>query len=156
MLRVLGSQTRVDILTHLSHRQRTVTSLSKIMGKSKSTLHEHLKRLEEAGLVEKHQGASIWVYYGLSREGRELIEGKPVVVRLCQYLALFVATLVLSLSVLRVVMRSYKAIYATPPLWLWLWFVSFLAVSIYFLAVFLYHVRMSRTRRSAIHMESTA
>lgn len=51
---VLSSDTRVAILKSLdSTGSMTATRLSEVLNLSKSTVHEHLTRLAEAGFVKK-------------------------------------------------------------------------------------------------------
>lgn len=72
-LKALASDTRVEILKTLKERNHTVSELSQKLGHSKSTLHEHLTRLMKADLVEKADNyTNKWVYYRLSRRGKEL------------------------------------------------------------------------------------
>jgi len=72
-LKVLASDTRVDILKTLKSRNYTVSELSTKLNHSKSTLHEHISRLVDANLVEKADNyTNKWVYYRLSRRGKEL------------------------------------------------------------------------------------
>ncbi len=72
-LKILASDTRVEILKKLKERNYTVSELAQKLGHSKSTLHEHVSRLVEASLVEKADNyTDKWVYYQLSRRGKGL------------------------------------------------------------------------------------
>ena len=51
LLKVLSSNTRLEILKHLSESQMTLTDLARVLDFCKSTVFEHLKKLYEAGLV---------------------------------------------------------------------------------------------------------
>ncbi|MCK8519614.1 winged helix-turn-helix domain-containing protein [Methanoculleus sp. 7T] len=62
---VLGPGTRLDILKTLSSRRMTVTELAD----SQSTVHHHLQRLADAGLVAADDGGHAWVYYALAMIG---------------------------------------------------------------------------------------
>lgn len=68
LLRVLSSHTRIEILRNLHKKQMTLTDLARVLEFCKSTVHEHLKRLLEAGLVHRITGRK-WIYYRLSRKG---------------------------------------------------------------------------------------
>jgi len=66
---VLSSDTRVTILKSLDSSGRmTATRLSEELNLSKSTVHEHLTRLAEAGFVTKDD-SSKWVYWELTDKG---------------------------------------------------------------------------------------
>ncbi len=54
------------------------SELARKLGKSPSTIVEHLKKLEEHGFVKKVPGGNKWVYYELTPEGRKLIEKKDM------------------------------------------------------------------------------
>lgn len=70
-LRALSSDTRVEILKLLSERKYTVSEIAKRLNCSKSTIHEHIRKLEEAKLVERVESnyAPKWVYYRLTNKG---------------------------------------------------------------------------------------
>jgi len=72
-LKILASDTRVEILKKLKERNYTVSELAKKTGHSKSTLHEHVSRLVDASLVEKADNyTDKWIYYKLTRRGKGL------------------------------------------------------------------------------------
>ncbi|MHA2038777.1 MAG: winged helix-turn-helix domain-containing protein [Promethearchaeota archaeon] len=65
----------------LMYPELSFTDLSKKMGRSKSTIHPHLKKLEEVGIVyvarEEHRGGNPAKYYSYNREsGRKSPVGK--------------------------------------------------------------------------------
>jgi DNA-binding transcriptional ArsR family regulator len=68
LLRVLSSNTRLEILRRLSESQMTLTDLARVLEFCKSTVFEHLKMLFEAGLVHRITGRK-WIYYRLSGRG---------------------------------------------------------------------------------------
>jgi ArsR family transcriptional regulator len=68
MLKVLSSNTRLEILKRLSEGQMTLTDLARVLDYCKSTIFEHLKKLYEAGLVCRITGRK-WIYYKLSKQG---------------------------------------------------------------------------------------
>ncbi|MEM3400004.1 MAG: VWA domain-containing protein [Candidatus Micrarchaeia archaeon] len=70
--KALSSETRFDLLKELKEGEKTPTYLSQKFGKSKSTIVEHLEKLEEAGLVEKvEEEGKKFVFYRLTKKGRE-------------------------------------------------------------------------------------
>ncbi|MEA1944399.1 MAG: winged helix-turn-helix domain-containing protein [Euryarchaeota archaeon] len=70
---VLSSDTRVAILKSLDSPGRmTTTRLSEELNLSKSTVHEHLTRLAEAGFVTKDDSRK-WVYWDLTDKGRGVL-----------------------------------------------------------------------------------
>ncbi|MCK8519618.1 ArsR/SmtB family transcription factor [Methanoculleus sp. 7T] len=71
---VLASETRLNILKALSPRRMTVTELADSLDLAKSTVHHHLQRLADAGLVAADDGGHAWVYYALTPEGRGLLQ----------------------------------------------------------------------------------
>lgn len=72
MLKVLSSNTRLEILKRLSEGQMTLTDLSRVLDFCKSTIFEHLKKLYEAGLVYRITGRK-WIYYKLSKQGYRVV-----------------------------------------------------------------------------------
>ena len=68
----LASETRVSILKSLDERPKTIAELSRELSFSKSSLHEHLSKMLEVGLVEK-QEYSKWVYYKLTDKGKSIL-----------------------------------------------------------------------------------
>lgn len=72
LLRVLSSHTRLEILKNLRKRQMTLTDLARVLKFCKSTVHEHLKRLLEVGLVHRITGRK-WIYYRLSTKGNYMV-----------------------------------------------------------------------------------
>jgi len=71
---VLASETRLDILKTLSTRRMTITELADTLDLAKSTVHHHLQRLADAGLVAADDDGRAWVYYALTPEGRALLQ----------------------------------------------------------------------------------
>jgi DNA-binding transcriptional ArsR family regulator len=72
LLKVLSSNTRLEILKHLSESQMTLTDLSRVLDFCKSTVFEHLKKLYDAGLVHRITGRK-WIYYRLSKHGHRIL-----------------------------------------------------------------------------------
>jgi ArsR family transcriptional regulator len=71
---VLASETRLDILKTLSARRMTITELADSLDLAKSTVHHHLQRLADAGLVAADDDGRAWVYYALTPEGQGLLQ----------------------------------------------------------------------------------
>src|SRR3989344_5682950 len=76
ILKALSVDARQEIIKKLSKRPYTASELSKLMNKHVTTVTEHLKNLEEAGLVQKKDSTNKWVYYSLSSKGERLFEPK--------------------------------------------------------------------------------
>ena len=72
-MKLLFSKTKIEILKKLNERNYTVSELSKILGKSKSTISEHLNTLYKMGLVDK-ESHSKWVYYKITNKGKKVLE----------------------------------------------------------------------------------
>jgi DNA-binding transcriptional ArsR family regulator len=78
LMKVLSSDTRLEILKVLGERQLTSSDLSRRLNKHKSTIVEHLQVLQAAGLVEKDEKPGRkWIFYSLTDEGREVVSPVP-------------------------------------------------------------------------------
>lgn len=99
----LASDTRLEILRSLQSMRRTVKQLADAVGIDKAAVHRHLKKLVEGGLVKRYVDHG-FVYYGLNRKGRDLLnpnDGTKIVILLSSSLAVFVlAALVLAAAML--------------------------------------------------------
>lgn len=73
LIKVLASDTRRDILGLLKEQRRTVTELAEEIDLRKATVHEHLKKLVDAGLVERDEDHRLWVYYDLTPRGKRIL-----------------------------------------------------------------------------------
>ncbi|MEF8847765.1 MAG: winged helix-turn-helix domain-containing protein [Candidatus Thermoplasmatota archaeon] len=81
--KVLASETRLDILKALDGKKMGLNEISENLKLHKVTLHEHLSKLSEAGLVKrKRRPGHKWVYYTLSWKGKCLLhpENSKIVV----------------------------------------------------------------------------
>ncbi len=110
-LKVLASGTRVEILKNLKARNYTVSELAQRLGHSKSTLHEHLERLMDANLIEKADNyTDKWVYYRLSRRGKELFadSGKRLVV--------IISSILLAIGILQIAVFFLSAQLFVPQM----------------------------------------
>jgi DNA-binding transcriptional ArsR family regulator len=76
--RVLASSTRIDILKLLDESQLTVSDVSRRLEMNKATVHEHLTKLIEVGLVHKEESPRKWVYYRLTWKGKNLLHPERV------------------------------------------------------------------------------
>lgn len=72
--KALASDTRLDILRTLDGKKLGLKEISKATNLNKATLHEHLSKLNEAGLVKrKEREGHKWVYYKLTWKGESLL-----------------------------------------------------------------------------------
>lgn len=73
-IKALAADTRMDILKSLNRRRKLPSELSRSLKLAPSTVIEHLKILEEAGLVSKTPHGPKWVYYELTPKAHNIIE----------------------------------------------------------------------------------
>jgi len=72
--KALASDTRLDILRALDGKKMSLKDISNATNLNKATLHEHLSKLNEAGLIKKKEREGHkWVYYKLSWKGESLL-----------------------------------------------------------------------------------
>ncbi|KYK23450.1 hypothetical protein AYK21_02545 [Thermoplasmatales archaeon SG8-52-2] len=72
--KALASDTRLDILRTLDGNKMALKDISEKTKLNKATLHEHLTKLAEAGLVKKKEREGHkWVYYKLTWKGEGLL-----------------------------------------------------------------------------------
>lgn len=96
LLKVLSSESRREILRLLRERRMTGAELATRLDLGKPAVAEHLKKLQEAELIERFDDPERrWVYYNLSARGRGILE--PQRVRF--YLVMAVAALGLMVGV---------------------------------------------------------
>ena len=92
--KALASDTRLDILRTLDKKKMSLSEISRETDLNKATLHEHLSKLIEAGLVtRKSREGHKWVYYQLSWKGESLLHPentKIVVMFITAVFALFI------------------------------------------------------------------
>ncbi|MEX0920013.1 MAG: metalloregulator ArsR/SmtB family transcription factor [Candidatus Pacearchaeota archaeon] len=61
LLNALGEETRIKIIQVLMEREQCACALFPIVGKAQSTISQHLRILEEAGILEsRRDGVNIW------------------------------------------------------------------------------------------------
>jgi len=72
--KALASDTRLDILKALDGKRLSLKELGVITNLNKATLHEHLAKLNDAGLIKKKEREGHkWVYYKLTWKGEGLL-----------------------------------------------------------------------------------
>jgi len=72
--KALASDTRLDILKALDGKKLALKDICKATKLNKATLHEHLSKLNDAGLVKKNEREGHkWVYYKLTWKGECLL-----------------------------------------------------------------------------------
>ncbi len=91
--KALASDTRLDILRTLDGNKMGLKDISQATKLNKATLHEHLSKLAEAGLVKKKEREGHkWVYYKLTWKGEGLLHpenSRIVVLFTTTFLSLF-------------------------------------------------------------------
>ncbi|MFH1101521.1 MAG: winged helix-turn-helix domain-containing protein [Methanobacteriota archaeon] len=72
--RALASDTRLEILKVLDGKKLSLNDIMRSTSLNKATLHEHLSKLNEAGLVKRQEREGHkWVYYRLTWKGESLL-----------------------------------------------------------------------------------
>ena len=72
--KALASDTRLDILKTLDGKNLGLNEIAKVSNLNKATLHEHLTKLHEAGLIKRtERDGHKWVYYKLTWKGESLL-----------------------------------------------------------------------------------
>jgi len=98
--KALASDTRLDILKNLDGRPMGLNDIAKVTNLNKATLHEHLTKLNEAGLIKRtEREGHKWVYYRLTWKGESLLHPENT-----RIVVLFTATFVaLAVCILNIV-----------------------------------------------------
>lgn len=98
--KALASDTRLDILKNLDGRPMGLNDIAKVTNLNKATLHEHLTKLNEAGLIKRSEREGHkWVYYRLTWKGEGLLHPENT-----RIVVLFTMTFVaLAVSILNIV-----------------------------------------------------
>lgn len=116
-LLILSSETRIEILERLSERRRTLSELSKEIGISKSSVKEHLEKLERAGLVRRLEDGRKWIYYELTEEGLNIINPerakKPPLELFTSLIAFIIGVITLIISYLE--LKGIQRTSQPPP-----------------------------------------
>lgn len=101
--KALASDTRLDIIKALDGRNMGLNDIAKVTCLNKATLHEHLGKLNEAGLIKRtERDGHKWVYYKLTWKGESLLHPentKIVVLFTTTFLALWVGIIQLILYI---------------------------------------------------------
>ena len=99
----LASDTRLEMLKSLHPMRRTVSQLSEELGIDKGAIHRHLKKMEEGGLVKRHEDHG-FVYYGLTWKARDLMapneNTRIVIVLSATWIVLLAAVFFLAVGVM--------------------------------------------------------
>src|SRR6056297_3089977 len=77
LLNLLGNENRRRILRLLSHKSCYVTEISEYLGVSPKAVIDHLRKLEEAGLVESHTDDQRRKYFHISQNLRLEVNLSP-------------------------------------------------------------------------------
>jgi DNA-binding transcriptional ArsR family regulator len=92
--KALASDTRLDILKTLDGKHLGLNEIAKVSNLNKATLHEHLTKLHEAGLIKRtERNGHKWVYYKLTWKGESLLHpenAKIVVLFTTTFVALWI------------------------------------------------------------------
>ncbi len=72
-LDILSSDTRITILNSLKSRRKTNSELADELLLAPSTIHFHLEKLEESGLITSVKTDRKWVYYEITPRGFALL-----------------------------------------------------------------------------------
>lgn len=75
-IKALSADARVKILKMLKENRRIAADISKEIGLAPSTVNEHLKMMEDAGLIRKNHTGHKWIYYDITEKGKNLITPK--------------------------------------------------------------------------------
>jgi len=99
--KALASDTRLDILKTLDGKHLGLNELVSASNLNKATLHEHLTKLHEAGLIKRtEREGHKWVYYQLTWKGSCLLHPENT-----RIVVLFTATFVaLSVGIMQLIL----------------------------------------------------
>jgi len=116
ILRALSSDTRINILKSLNIRPMTVSELSRILNLPKSTIHENLEKLIDAGLVKKRKSEGRKrVYYELTEKGRRLLlSHKTRIILLLSSAASFICGIIAIYFSIKIPEEAVKAVRRVP------------------------------------------
>ena len=97
--KALASDTRLDILRVLDGKRMSLKDICTATKLNKATLHEHLSKLNEAGLIKKKEREGHkWVYYKLTWKGEGLLHPentKIVIMFSATFISLLLAVMLL-------------------------------------------------------------
>jgi len=119
--KALASDTRLGILKALDGKRMALKDISKATNLNKATLHEHLSKLNEAGLVKKNEREGHkWVFYKLTWKGECLLHPENtriVVLFSITFLTLFVGIIQIVNYVRGVVIGKVVTNFGSTPLY---------------------------------------
>lgn len=72
-IKALASDTRLEMLKLLAQRRKIPADIAKLMKLAPSTVNEHLKILEQEGLVQRKETGHKWIYFEVTDKGRSLV-----------------------------------------------------------------------------------
>ncbi|MFZ3077105.1 MAG: winged helix-turn-helix domain-containing protein [Candidatus Aenigmatarchaeota archaeon] len=75
-IKALSADARVNILKMLKENRRIAADISKEIGLAPSTVNEHLKMMEDAGLIRKNITGHKWIYYDITEKGKSMVTPK--------------------------------------------------------------------------------
>lgn len=104
VIKALASDTRLEILKGLAKRRKIAADISKQMKLAPSTVNEHMKILEEAGLIRRKETGHKWIYFEITEKGRNLVQPRSPV----EFI------IMLSLGVVMVLVGSFKGLISQP------------------------------------------
>ena len=121
--KALASDTRLDILRSLDGKKLSLKDISNATNLNKATLHEHLSKLSEVGLVKKKEREGHkWVYYKLTWKGESLLHPENtriVVLFATTFAALWIGIIQMIWYVKGTVLNlGHDAFYAEESSWL--------------------------------------
>jgi DNA-binding transcriptional ArsR family regulator len=106
--RALASHVRIEILKKLDESRSTVSDLSRKLTMSKSTVHKHLERLVDVGLISKIEDDRKWVYYEITNKGARILHPENVQV------SVILSTVVLLVGILFIATSIYMVWFPLP------------------------------------------
>lgn len=75
-IKALSAETRIRILKMLSANRKIAADISKELELAPSTINEHMKVMENSGLVRKNDTGHKWIYYEITDKGKNLVAPK--------------------------------------------------------------------------------
>jgi DNA-binding transcriptional ArsR family regulator len=104
-IKLLASDTRLNILKHLERRRMTVSELARALSLNKSTVHEHLAKLVEGGLIKRDESEEReFVYYELTRTAHYVLQ--PASARFVLLMGTFIAAGLFGLLLLQLALTA--------------------------------------------------
>lgn len=114
--KALASDTRLEILRTLDGKKMSLSEISRTTSLNKATLHEHLGKLQQAGLIKrKERQGHKWVYYKLSWKGESLLHpenSKIVVMFAAAFISISVAVIQMFYYVKGVVIQKSNVLFS--------------------------------------------